>query len=134
MKGHARDLMSSPVVSVGPDATLAEIASAFAAGGFGGVPVLDPTQAVIGFVSELDLMAALLQNRPLDTPARALMSSPLVSVDEFDRTEEVIRILRGQRIHHLPVLRAGRLVGIITPSDVFRFIARDGAPPPKEAG
>jgi CBS domain-containing protein len=134
MKGHARDLMRSPVVSVGPEAPLAEIASAFAAGGFGGVPVVDPAQAVIGFVSELDLMAALLHNRPLDTPARALMTSPLVSVDEFDRTEEVIRVLREQRIHHLPVLRAGQLVGIITPSDVIRFVVRDVAPPPKEAG
>lgn len=134
MKGHARDLMSSPVVSVAPDAPLAEIAAAFAAGGFGGVPVVDGEHAVIGFVSELDLMAALLHDRPLDTPARALMSSPVVSVDEFEPTADVVRILREQHIHHLPVLRGGRLVGIIAPSDIVRYIAREITPPPKEAG
>jgi CBS domain-containing protein len=62
------------------------------------------------------------------------MSSPVVSVDEFEQTGEVIRLFRERRIHHLPVLRGGRLVGIITPSDVIRFIARDITPPPREAG
>ena len=134
MRGHARDLMSSPVASVAPDARLAEIASTFADGGIGGVPVVDAAQAVVGIVSELDVMAALLRGCPPETSARVLMSSPVVSVDEFEQTANVIQLFRERRIHHLPVLRGGRLVGIITPSDVIRFIARDIVPPPSEAG
>ena len=49
-------------------------------------------------------------------------------------TLEVMRILREQRILHLPVLRRGRLVGIITLSDVVRYIAREIVPLPREAG
>lgn len=134
MKGHARDLMTHPVISVAPDAALREIASTFAEGGVGGVPVVDAAHEVVGFVSDLDLMVALLRDRPLDTPASELMSSPVVSVDEFEPTADVMRLFRERRVHHLPVLRGGRLVGIITPSDIIRYIARDVGVPPKEAG
>jgi CBS domain-containing protein len=125
MKGHARNLMTSPVTSVQPDAPLHEIARLLASERIGGVPVTDEHQRVVGFVSESDLMDALLAGRPVDMPALALMAHPVHTVDEFDLTDEVMAVLRQHKIHHLPVLRGGRLVGIITPSDVIRFLARE---------
>lgn len=131
MKGHARNLMTSPVTAVRPDAPLYEIARLLASEHIGGVPVTDEHERVVGFVSESDLMDALLAGRSVDTPALALMAHPVHTVDEFDLTDEVMAVLRQHKIHHLPVVRGGRLVGIITPSDVIRYLARElvDAPP-----
>jgi CBS domain-containing protein len=51
------------------------------------------------------------------------MSSPVHTVDEFDLSDEVMELFRKHRIHHLPVVREKKLLGIITPSDVIRFLA-----------
>ena len=50
MKGHARNIMTAPVVSVGPEASLEEIARCLAAARIGGVPVVGAEGHVEGFV------------------------------------------------------------------------------------
>ncbi len=134
MKGHARNMMSAPVVSVGPEASLSEIARCMAAARIGGVPVVGAEGRVEGFVSESDLLDALLAERKPDTRAADLMTRSVHSVNEFDRTEEVMALLRQHRIHHLPVLRGGQLVGMITPSDVVRFMVEQVLDTPPSAG
>lgn len=134
MKGHARNMMTAPVVSVGPEASLAEIARCLAAARIGGVPVVGAEGRVEGFVSETDLMGALLADWAPSTRASDLMTRSIYSVNEFDRTEEVMNLLRQHRIHHLPVLRGGELVGIITPSDVIRYMVEEILAKPPEIG
>jgi CBS domain-containing protein len=134
MKGHARNMMSTPVVSVGPQASLAEIARCLAAARIGGVPVVGAEGRVEGFVSESDLLNALLEERNPATRAADVMTRSVLSVNEFDRTEEVMSLLRQHRIHHLPVLRGRELVGIITPSDVVRFMVEHVLTEPPTAG
>ncbi len=133
MQGHARSIMTARVTSVAPGTPLAEIARIMVAGRFGGVPVVEADNRVVGFVSESDLMDALIEGRGQDTRALELMTTPVVTVDEFDRTDEVMRVLREHAIHHVPVLRQGRLVGIITPSDVIRFLVDRLLPQPPKA-
>lgn len=134
MKGHARSLMTTRVTSISPDTALADIARLLAAGGFSGLPVVGRGDTVVGFVSEADLMNALLEGRDADTRAADFMSTPVLTVDEFDRTDDVMRILREHAIHHLPVVRQGRLVGMITPTDVIRFLVDRLLPVPPEVG
>ncbi len=123
MKGHARNLMTAPVKSVSPETSLREIAQLLAEERIGGVPVTDAEERVLGFVSEADIMNALLAGRSLRTLAEEVMSSPVHTVDEFDLSDEVMELFRKHRIHHLPVVREKKLLGIITPSDVIRFLA-----------
>jgi CBS domain-containing protein len=126
--------MTAPVASVTADTSLADIARQLTAGRFSGLPVVDGDHRVIGLVSEIDLMTALLNGRDGSTPAAELMSAPAISVDEFETTDEVMRIFRERGIHHLPVVRQERLVGIITPSDVVRLLVERLLPAPPEAG
>ena len=123
MEGHARSLMTNRIISITPQTVLSEIARALAAGGFGGVPVVDTTRRVVGLVSEVDLLGALLKGCGPATAAAQIMSSPAITVDEFDTTDEVVRLFRERQIRHLPVVRQDRLVGMITPADVIRFLA-----------
>jgi CBS domain-containing protein len=125
MKGHARNLMTAPVKSVSLGMPLSDIAILLVEERVSGAPVTDDDGRVLGMISELDIMAALLRGMPLRTPVEEVMTSPVHTVNEFDLTDEVMELFRKHRIHHLPVVREEKLLGMITPSDVIRYLAED---------
>jgi CBS domain-containing protein len=128
MKGHARDLMTARVVSATPETPLLDLAELLSSG-IGGLPVVNAKSEVIAFVSATDVTRALLAGKPTTTLASAIMSMPVDVVDEFTTTDQVIALLTERNIHHLPVVRSGRLVGIISPADILKhFVARNKAP------
>ena len=129
MKGHARNLMSEKVFAVTGDTPLTEIGRLFVLETISGVPVIDGDERVIGFVSETDLLAALLRGAPEEIVAHDVMSHPPIVADEFMATDDVLGLLRQAHIHHLPVVRDGRLVGIITPHDILRYYVERTLPP-----
>lgn len=125
LKGHARNLMSTPVKSVSLGTPLSDIIILLAEERISGVPVTDEDGRVLGMISEVDIMSALLKGLPLRSPVDDVMTSPVHTVDEFDLTDEVMELFRKHRIHHLPVVREEKLLGMITPTDVIRFLAQD---------
>lgn len=133
MKGHARTIMTERVTTVPPGTPLEAIARTLVGERIGGVPVVDRGQRVLGFVSERDLVAALLGQVSAQATARDIMTRAVV-VDEFDTTDEVMRVMREAVTDHLVVVRGGRLVGIIAPGDVLRFFVEHLLPPPPEVG
>ena len=134
MKGHARNIMTERVTAVSPDTPIEAVARILVAGRFGGVPVVDRDGTVLGFLSEKDLMTALLQSSYADRPASDLMAREPTVIDEFETTENVMALMRDRQVDHVLVAREGRLVGIITPLDVLRFYVEHVIPPPPEVG
>jgi CBS domain-containing protein len=132
MKGHARNLMTEHVLALRPEMSLAEIARVLVAAQHGGAPVVDEHQRVIGFISEIDLLDAFLAQRTSTATARDIMSHPVLVADEFMPVDEVMSLLREGGIHHLPVVRQERLVGIITPHDVLAHVVEHDLPTPPE--
>ncbi len=126
--------MTERVTAITPDTPLPVIAATLVGLGFGGVPVVDGEARVIGFVSEIDMMDALLRDDPSEALARDILSSPAITIDEFAPAEEAMTLLRERGIHHLPVVRLDRLVGIIAPVDVLRYYVDHVLPKPPEAG
>jgi CBS domain-containing protein len=134
MKGHARNLMTEHVLSLRPQMSLGEVSRVLVATRHGGAPVVDEHMRVIGFISEFDLLDALLAQRMKTATARDIMSHPVLVADEFMPVDEVMSLLREGGVHHLPVVRQERLVGIITPHDVLRHFVEHELPiPPEEA-
>jgi CBS domain-containing protein len=129
MKGHARNLMTEKVFPVTGETPLSEIGRLLVLEGVRGVPVVDADERVVGFVSETDLLTALLRGAPDELVARDVMSHPPIVVDEFMSTDDVLGLLRQASIHHLPVVRAERLVGIITPHEILRYYVERMLPP-----
>jgi len=129
LKGHARNLMSEEVFPVTRDTPLSEVGRLLVLEGVSGVPVVDADERVVGFVSETDLLAALLRGAPAEIAASDVMSQPPIVVDEFMSTDDVLGLLRQASIHHLPVVRDGRLVGIITPHAILRYYVEQMLPP-----
>lgn len=133
MKGHARHLMTEHVFALAPDMLIADVARMFAVNGLSGAPVVDGENRVLGFLSETDLLGSLLRHDEEETTVGDAMTHPAIVVDEFMTTDEVMAVLRDSHIHHVPVVREGRLVGIITPRDILRYFVDHALPPPELA-
>ena len=130
LQAHIRTLMNSQVVMVGPDTPLIDVAREIGAHGIGAVPVVDEEQRLLGLVSTSDLVGMLREGRPFEgKAARDAMSAEPPAIDEFATAEEAIELLRNALIRHLPVTREGRLVGLVTASDLIRHLLKQHPAP-----
>lgn len=118
---RARDIMSSPVRSVDPETTMSEAGRIMLRSGHSGLPVVLEGR-LVGIISRRDLDKANhhgLQNAPV----KGFMSSSVVVIPDEASIDEVQRLLIGKDIGRLPVVDdAGRVVGIVTRTDVLRTL------------
>ncbi len=139
---RAIDIMTAEVATVRPDAPVEQVARRLVELGVNALPVVDDDDNVLGIVSEGDLIRRPeLGTQPevgwssylLDSPgeravryakihgreARDVMSAPIVSVHEHATLAEIAEIFDSRGIKRLPVLRDGKLVGIVTRASVL---------------
>jgi CBS domain-containing protein len=115
----AGEIMSSPVVTVPVDAGRAAIAALLTRHKISAAPVVDAAGAVVGLVSEHDLLAKS------GAAAGELMTTALVSVSPECPVSDVRHLLVERRIRRVPVLHEGRLVGIVSRGDVVATMATE---------
>ena len=108
--------MTTQPVTVGEDATVAQALAVIEEHKLRHLPVVDKEGALVGIVSEKDLLRA--EN---DDPVKGVMTRDVITVTEYTAIEEAARIMADHKISSLPVMRDGRLVGIITETDLFNI-------------
>jgi CBS domain-containing protein len=134
--------MTTDVVAVAPETSVRQVAQTMLRHRISGVPVVDATGKLVGIVSEGDLMRrpesgterrrswwlALLaapEDSALDyikshgQHAKDVMTSPVVTTDAETPISEVAAVLEEKRIKRVPVLKEGRLVGIVSRADLL---------------
>jgi acetoin utilization protein AcuB len=79
------------------------------------LPVVDADEHLVGIMSEKDLLRA----QP-ETLVKEIMTRNVVTVTEYTALEEAARIMADSKISSLPVMRSGKLVGIVTETDLFQ--------------
>lgn len=122
------DVMTRRVVAATPDASCQEVAKKMLSGFFSGMPVVDAEQRVIGVVSEFDLINAMKgQEQPgiCNVTAGEIMSKNPICLEENAAVEEAIELMTEHHFIRLPVVRAGKLVGVISRSDILRAFVAD---------
>ena len=118
-------VMTRDVVSVGPDATLREVAKLLVERRVSGVPVVDAEGAVLGVVSGSDLLGAAADGGLLRTAAHA-MTAPVVWIAADRPVREAADVMTRKRLRRLAVSNGrGELVGIVTRADLVRAFIRD---------
>lgn len=146
MRTHlVRDVMTEYVVVVRPDAAFKDIVEALARHRVSAVPVIDSAWRVVGVVSESDLLhkiefadgdAARLfvgpshriaKEKAAGDTAVELMTAPPVTIEPTATLAEAARHMEANRVKRLPVVDEGRLVGIVSRSDVLRVYLRADA-------
>jgi CBS domain-containing protein len=82
--------------------------------------VVDAHGSVIGVVTEFDLLTALYEGKDLQTvKAEEIRGQPAVCVEEDDPIEAVIAEMTLHHIIPVPVVRHGKLVGVIARADIL---------------
>ncbi|ODV12983.1 MAG: hypothetical protein ABT20_03180 [Rubrivivax sp. SCN 70-15] len=151
---QAKDVMTTAVVTVSPDTLVTEIAQRLVERRISAVPVVDDEGRPVGIVSEGDLMRrpeiegqrhpswwlslvadpvaeAIEYVKARGGRAREVMTRSVVSVDEAASLEQIAALLEKHGIKRVPVLRDGKLVGIVSRADLLRgIVVRQDAPQP----
>jgi CBS domain-containing protein len=139
------ELMTRDVITIGPEAPLKEAARRMIEARISGLPVTDETGALIGVITEADFVkeeagrrstkrARLLRwfhkEEPLDTERLVgdVMTREVFTLDESADHADAARLMQAKRIKRIPVVAVdGRLLGVVSRSDILRAFARSDA-------
>jgi len=143
---NARDVMTRDVVSVSPDTSIAEMARLMLEKRISGLPVLDRNGALVGIVTEGDCLrraeTGTQRRRPkwlefltgtgklaqeyVSAHARKVsevMTANPVTVGEETPLDEVVHLMETRRIKRVPVVRDGKVVGIVSRANLLHALA-----------
>lgn len=120
------DLMTRRVVAATPEASCKEIAKKMLSGYFSGMPVVDKDAKVIGVVSEFDLIKAMKDKLGIvNGTTTEIMTKNPICLDENATVEEAVALMTKHHFIRLPVVSDGKLVGVISRSDILRVFVSD---------
>jgi len=145
---RARELMSTPVVTVSPETSLKDVAEKMAAHNVSGVPVVDQFGHLVGIVSESDVVMKLAYQETrrglvglLDALAHSvgavkkleahtaanLMTPRVISAGPDASFRELLHLMTSYDVNRLPIVESDRVIGIVTRADILRTLARPDA-------
>ncbi len=113
------DLMSFPVHTVSPEASMEEAAKMMRIKGCTGLPVAEEGK-LVGMISRRDFQK-LRRDSQLRAPVKAYMRQPVQTIDPGKSPLQAARIMIRQDIGRLPVVEDGNMIGIVTRSDVMCY-------------
>jgi CBS domain-containing protein len=150
---QARDIMTQAVLTVSPETLVSDLAKTLVGKNISGVPVVDADGRLVGIVTQSDLVARAqeLELPPalnildfhlyLEAPSHLfrklekmlgatvgdIMSPKPVTVSPDTPVPRLAALMDRQKVHTLPVLEGGKIVGIIGKIDLVRALAREWA-------
>ena len=141
---HVSDLMSRDVATIGVSDSCQDAVALMAKRKIRHLPVVERDGALVGVVTDRDLRHHLFQPQvfkeigavTVDTllkavPVKEVMSAPVMTVGPTDDVETAARTMLEDKVGSLPVVEKGRVVGIITETDLLRRIVRADACSPE---
>ncbi|MDA8234702.1 MAG: CBS domain-containing protein [Clostridia bacterium] len=146
----AKDIMTTELITVNPEATVEDVAKVLSQHKISGVPVLDEGGKLVGIVSEGDL---LIRNKELHVPSAVsilggviwledtkkfaeelrkavavkvadIMTTDVYTVDEEADIRQIATLMADKKINRIPVVRDGRLVGIVSRGDIVGSLVK----------
>ena len=143
---QAKDIMTSPVVSISPDDTVLQAAQTMLQRRISGLPVIEQAGRLVGVVTEGDLLRRVetgtRRQRPrwlefLLGPGRLadeytrthgrkvndVMTPDPLSVAEDAALEEIVKLMEKRQIKRVPVLRSEQVIGIVTRANLLHALA-----------
>ncbi|GAB2496735.1 CBS domain-containing protein [Nocardiopsis aegyptia] len=122
------DVMTSPVRTMAPEATLREVAQVMRESDVGDV-ILAEGDHPVGIVTDRDIVVRCLATGgdPETQSARSICSSVMVSVPPQSGVSDAVRKMRDDAVRRLPVVENDHLVGIVTMGDLAVETDRESA-------
>ncbi len=130
------EIMTTPVITVGPQSPVKAAARLLADHDISALPVVDEDGKLVGIVSEADLLPLESRPDPRDqarpqavqprSPQRVeeIMTREVFTLDERSDVAHAADLMLRANVKRIPVLRGDRLAGIISRRDIIKVIAR----------
>lgn len=123
------DVVRRDLVTITASESIRDAAERMGRTGVGSLVILDgfgeDGPGVSGIVTDQDFRDKVAaQGLPVDQPVRAIMSSPVMSVDESTLCFDALLAMMKNQIHHLGVRRSGRVTGMVTAHDFMTLTGR----------
>lgn len=119
----ARDIMNTRIVAVTREYNARSLSILIHSGNFSGVPVIEPGNHLVGMVTEFDVLNALINGKDLhNLQAEEIMSLTPVTVEETATAQEIAHLMISHTIIRIPVVREGRLLGIVSRTDILDHV------------
>lgn len=115
----AGDIMTSPVITVSADASTQQVAEILTEHRISAVSVVNEAGALVGLVSEHDLLSKS------GAVAGDLMTTAVISVSPDCAADDIRHLLIDRRIRRVPVVQEGRLLGIVSRHDLVAAMATE---------
>jgi CBS domain-containing protein len=144
----AKDIMTGSVLKVSPETSIAEAAKIMMANRISGLPVVDGDGHLLGIVTEGDMLrrSEILGEHPWRSTPPApseeraeayvkshgnkvgdVMTREVVTIDENEPVDRVALLLESHGIKRVPVVKDGRIIGIVSRANLLRTLAATGA-------
>jgi CBS domain-containing protein len=145
----AKDVMTKKVATVSPDTPISTLVEKLRATKFSGFPVVDDGGKVKGLISQNDVLRALAAGAGSDFQAKKrkasvglleggasdaaavlalqvkdLMTPKIVGCAPSDALSKVAKMMVSKRVHRVVVLEKGKVLGLISATDVVRHVAK----------
>lgn len=138
---RARDIMTSPVITVNPRTTIKEAARILATHGFTALPVVADDDRLVGIVTEADVVRGRIPpdprahilpgyeeaTGPVTTTVGEVMTTRVTAMEPGTDVALLAAALIDARQRSMPIVEGSRLVGIVTRRDVVATVGRDDA-------
>jgi CBS domain-containing protein len=144
---RTREIMTQPVITVGEDATLEEVAQTMLEHSIGSVPVVNSQENLIGIITESDFMAKeqsvpflsfrgvslfdqwlppegkeRIYQAARNLTARSIMTAFPITATEDNTVDDIIELMVYHDMKRIPVVRDGVPVGIVTRHDLLKLM------------
>ncbi len=115
-------IMTKRVVTVSPSERVSDALALMADRDIGSLVVTEKDSPV-GIVTERDIIRRLVTEKSFDrVEVASVMTHPVITAQPETPSWEALRTMLSKRIRRLPILENGKLVGIVTERDLFRWV------------
>ncbi len=119
----AKDIMTKHVICIHRSAPIVEAIDLMVTNGITGIPVVKEDSILVGILSEQDVLRLLnTYEDEKDKPVSEFMTHPVIHFDEDEPVEDICTCMMTNSIRRVPVTSKGRIVGLISRSDVLKQI------------
>jgi CBS domain-containing protein len=122
-----KEIMTKDVVSIDVNYSVFDAAEIMSSNQLGCLVVMDG-EATVGIVTERDIVRRVCAKKlPGETKVLEIMSKNLITIDPDASIKDAARVMSSNKIRRLPVLKDGKLVGILVASDFVRNLGKKSA-------
>ena len=116
--------MTEALITVNLTTPIFQIAKMMKLSGIGAI-LIKENGSPVGIITDRDFATKIAANNlSFDTPVEKIMSSPLITINYEERISIAAKIMSSKKVRKLPVSKKGKIVGLITSTDLVNQIAK----------